>query len=940
MAVLYKSDDVYEKISAIDQDIRSYIRSTEGDSYTTAIREDCRFEVFFHLSDLRTGLISWYDFSPAASILEIGAGFGALTGILCQKCAQVTAIEYSLFRAETICERYPGMENLKVYAASMHDIPVKESFDYILLAGGLETIADGSFDPIHYADYIKYLKRFLNPGGILLIAVENRYGLRYFCGAKEPYTHIPFSGIRKNMGNARGRSFSKRELEDILYRAKVEHWKFYYPLPDYKLPQLIYTDAHLPDNNVTERLLSYYVDPQVLLASENELYDDIVANAVFPFFANSYFVEIGENSRFCSVEYAALSTDRGRERAFVTSIHEDGKVYKRPVYNEGIGYAKKVAEQTWALEKQGIPLVTHSWDGRGIVMPKIEAPTLSNYIKKVIRTNPDELVQIIDQLWQLIRQSSPQVSAEKNALASTGSEDLSWGPILAKAYLELIPLNAFFKNGQFLFFDQEYIRENYPAKYILFRALYYINVCTPRFEEYISLEDLKKKYGLVELWEIFLQEENGRFQREVRKHEDYQQFYQWLQVDERQMNRNAQFLGFVENFSLGHDELGFMQKLWEVQVDLLKRFKAVCEKYQLQYFLINRTLLGAVRYHGFLPWDYDVDVALPRKDYEQLLGIAQSEFIEPYFFQTPENNPDCFYGGSSRLRNTLTTGMSKRDEGKQCHLGMWMDIFPIDACSRDRFAVQKQVKRVRFWQRALFIKVYNDLPGGESLFKKVLYRSVAAIMPQRWMYAALRRSMRVYENQNTKDVAIFTYLGNPAIFAKKDFAAAVYLIFGELRIPVPQNYMDCLKVSLGQDYMAYPSVFQRRPYHKGIFKPTMPFKEYNALFAGLFDKVEDKKIVIFGAGAMYQAYMQKYGASHPPFFIIDNDEKKWGTKVLDIDVRPPQDLLTLPEGRRYVIICSIYYKEIGEQLRATGIWNYKVYVEEKERAYEETEIGW
>lgn len=74
------------------------------------------------------------------------------------------------------------------------------------------------------------------------------------------------------------------------------------------------------------------------------------------------------------------------------------------------------------------------------------------------------------------------------------------------------------------------------------------------------------------------------------------------------------------------------KKIWAVELDLLNSLKEVCEKHNLRYYLFFGSLLGAVRHHGFIPWDDDLDVAMPRRDYTELLFHAD-EFKQPYFYR-------------------------------------------------------------------------------------------------------------------------------------------------------------------------------------------------------------------------------------------------------------------------------------------------------------------
>ena len=110
--------------------------------------------------------------------------------------------------------------------------------------------------------------------------------------------------------------------------------------------------------------------------------------------------------------------------------------------------------------------------------------------------------------------------------------------------MELIPLNCFYnpQTGDFLYFDQEFVRENYPAKYVLFRAINYIYGFFPDAERHYPRQRLLRKYEMEDTWEIYLKEER-RFLDEVRKRQQYRQFYRWTQTDRGRMLENVRKLG-------------------------------------------------------------------------------------------------------------------------------------------------------------------------------------------------------------------------------------------------------------------------------------------------------------------------------------------------------------------------------------------------------------
>ncbi|MCI9436904.1 MAG: class I SAM-dependent methyltransferase [Lachnospiraceae bacterium] len=630
------------KISAFDKKTYSYIKKYGDIPYDPVIAEETDWQIFYNLTELRKGILSWYDFPADARVLEAGAAFGTLTGCLCRKCAHVTATDRSLYRARAIAARYEDMDNLDIYAGEVTDIVFPEAFDCIILIGLLERAGKGSADVRPYADYLTAMRKWLKPGGRILIAVENRFGLRYFCGEAEPHTRRPFDGINHYPGGAAGYSFSRKEIEDIVKAAGFGHHRFFYPLPDYKLPQLIYTDDWLPGENLRERLIPYYRRGDTLVASERELYDDIIENGVFPFFANSFLIECSIEGHWSEAEgktalnkikasdrtvedikvqgtkvqdtkgqkasgqilYAAVSTDRGMERGFATVIRANGRVHKTPLYEQGRCSLRKAYENILDLQAHGIPVVEHKLlPGDILELPFVSWPTLSDYIKEIMQGNTEEFLQLIDRIYEYILLSSEEVPEEDNALPAalglcmpcgrpeTAEEgnpvqsnqaqsnkvegnpvQNSWaqsnkvednlvqsnqihsnrgdlvkgkfGPILRRAYMELIPLNCFYNPAteDFLYFDQEFVRENYPAKYVLFRAIHYIYCFTPNAERYYPKQKLLEKYGLEDTWEIYLKEET-RFLDEVRNRERYKQFYERTQIDRRRIVENVSKLG-------------------------------------------------------------------------------------------------------------------------------------------------------------------------------------------------------------------------------------------------------------------------------------------------------------------------------------------------------------------------------------------------------------
>lgn len=521
-----------------ERQIRSYIEQlSPNDYYDDVIAGEEAFEVHYHLSSLRRGILNWYDFRPDGKLLELGGGYGELTGLLCERCAAVTVVETDEERAELLKKRYAGQSNLRVLSGDWQQLLNKERFDYVVCLEMTQCEAEP----------LDRLAGLLKLEGRLLISYENCFGLKYICGMPERQTGRLFEGIRGYVAGGKRCAFSRGEICAALERSKFQKYKFYYPLPDDRLPQLIYTDSRLPEENIMERLLPYYETTDTLMCKEEKLYGEVVSQGAFPFMSNSFLIECSLNSEVSDISYAALSLDRGRERSFATVIHQSGEVHKIPLYFEGRENARGIVERASELERRGIPMIPHTYCKNEITMPLINLPTLADYLRKQVPKTPEIFLEVLRKMYQMILGASDVVSDEKNALLLRMQEqfkeqpeklgrlnEVEWGPVLKKAYIELVALNCFFDeaDGSYRFFDQEYVRENYPAGYVLYRTVAISYAYIPNLEAYLPLQRVKDEFGLSRAWEFYECEE-ALFLDEVRCRTRYRQLLRWTFPDMR-----------------------------------------------------------------------------------------------------------------------------------------------------------------------------------------------------------------------------------------------------------------------------------------------------------------------------------------------------------------------------------------------------------------------
>lgn len=120
-----------------------------------------------------------------------------------------------------------------------------------------------------------------------------------------------------------------------------------------------------------------------------------------------------------------------------------------------------------------------------------------------------------------------------------------------------------------------------------------------------------------------------------------------------------------------------IEKLKDIELDILKCFISICEKNNLRYFLIGGTLLGSVRHKGFIPWDDDIDVGMPRKDYELFIERARHHLPDYYFVQTFSTDPS-YPNNFMKIRDSRTTFLETAVKHLRMNHGVFIDVFLLD----------------------------------------------------------------------------------------------------------------------------------------------------------------------------------------------------------------------------------------------------------------------
>ena len=495
----YSGEDKYSD-GDIESEILEYVKNTPESELEKIFSKDDRWPVYYHLSPIRQNIVNWYDIKPDSSVLEIGAGMGAITGILCQKAKRVTAVELSDRRAQTIYERHKHYDNLKIIVGNLNDITFEEKFDYITLIGVLEYAKMFTEGKNPYQTFINNIKKLLKPDGKLIIAIENKYGLKYFCGASEDHTGKAFDGINGYNDNSNVMTFDKNSLEKMLVNSGLKNFRFYYPEPDYKLPNYIFTDKSFPSNNITSKIHHYYQPGSFLIADEKKILDDVINNQVYSFFANSFLVEASETAidEKQNPNLVVFNNERKPEYRLITAVYDD-VVYKIPQNKKAIPHLYTIMENTKELKARGIKVIENTLEDGRISLPFVKEKTFDKVIIDLILEDKiDEAKKLVSEFNKEILKSSDKTSHNiliENKIVDENCK-LDFGPILKKGYVDMTFFNCFYINGEFVFMDQEWAQYDVPAEYVIFRSFYCIWLQCKEISEKFNAKDFIKMFNI------------------------------------------------------------------------------------------------------------------------------------------------------------------------------------------------------------------------------------------------------------------------------------------------------------------------------------------------------------------------------------------------------------------------------------------------------------
>lgn len=423
------------------------------------------------INRIKAALLLWYPFKADATVLLVADEGDEIGDVLAEK-----------------------ITHLKT--ATPSTIPLEGQYDHVICLH----LPEQEENPV---EFLMKCRACLKASGTLLFPMHNRIGIRYFCGDRDPYTGGVFDGIENYIhadlsGHAfAGREFTAKEMERFFSDAGFDAFQFYSVYAGLEYPLHLMAEGYLPNEDLANRVIPIYHDPQTVFLEEERLYATLAENGLLHKMANAYLVECAADAALLSDSlYITSSFERSKENAMITILQNDGTIAKKALYDEGVKRLSNLQKNHAELNARGVCAVDITVSGSEASMPYLDYPTVQKHWQELLVRDKDAFLREVDRFMEAIDRSADIVSI-----------DDTYGPIAKKAFIDMVPLNCLYVDGEFVFIDQEFAPENYPINVVKARVM--LTFFSKHDELRFIEQELYERYGLTEGRWLFREKEHA-----------------------------------------------------------------------------------------------------------------------------------------------------------------------------------------------------------------------------------------------------------------------------------------------------------------------------------------------------------------------------------------------------------------------------------------------
>lgn len=418
---------------------------------------------YYHLGIGRSNILKSIDLSANAKVLELGSGCGAITRYLGENFESVDGIEGSPLRAEIARGRCRDLKNVKIFCSNFKYIKCDPTYDIVTLVGVLE------YAPIYFSGQhdakdacltlLKLAKTALKKDGILIIAIENKIGIKYWSGCPDDHTGRIFDGIHGYPEKRSPITFSKKEMETLLKAVGFSNISFYYCFPDYKFASTIISDIGDGKNfylhNWVEIPFTSYNISRTYTFHEGLAIKTLSESGLLQEFANSFLIVASQSDShiICQPDWVAKRFSVKRLKGFrcATTLKIKPKVYVEKKRLLGSNEDYIATDNTIKIKHKATDSSWH--EGDLMIFNVFGASSENDFKKKILCLLKMYYQELINRFY-------------------VGIDDEEGYPLLRGDSIDFIFRNIIKKKEKFFYVDNEWCVERHiPADYVVCRAV-------------------------------------------------------------------------------------------------------------------------------------------------------------------------------------------------------------------------------------------------------------------------------------------------------------------------------------------------------------------------------------------------------------------------------------------------------------------------------------